>query len=80
MSAAVINPSVRSMRFVPAAAGDISLPAGKTSKTNIAWSVDRDGPYIPTPLLYRGILYSLNNNGVLTPSTRLQANVFTVAA
>lgn len=45
--------------------GDISLTAGKTANDNIAWSVDRDGPYIPTPLVYRGIFYSLNNNGVL---------------
>ena len=49
----------------PGGSGDISLPAGKTSNDNIVWSVDRDGPYIPTPLLYRGVIYSLNNNGVL---------------
>ena len=49
----------------PGGSGDISLPAGQTTNTKIAWSVDRDGPYIPTPLLYRGVLYSLNNNGVL---------------
>ena len=49
----------------PGATGDISLPTGKTSNDSIAWSADRDGPYISTPLLYRGILYSLNNNGVL---------------
>jgi len=49
----------------PGGTGDISLPAGQTSNARIAWSVDRDGPYIPTPLLYRGVLYSLNNNGVL---------------
>ena len=49
----------------PGGSGDISLPAGSTSNDSIVWSVDRDGPYIPTPLLYRGILYSLNNNGVL---------------
>ena len=49
----------------PGGSGDISLPTGQTANTRIAWSVDRDGPYIPTPLLYRGVLYSLNNNGVL---------------
>ena len=49
----------------PGGTGDLSLPTGKTSNDNILWSVDRDGPYIPTPLLYRGVLYSLNNNGVL---------------
>ena len=41
------------------------MPTGQTSNDSIVWSVDRDGPYIPTPLLYRGVLYSLNNNGVL---------------
>ena len=49
----------------PGGSGDISLETGTTSNDNIAWSVDRDGPYIPTPLLYRGVFYSLNNNGVL---------------
>jgi outer membrane protein assembly factor BamB len=49
----------------PGGSGDISLPTGKTSSDSITWSVDRDGPYISTPLLYRGVLYSLNNNGVL---------------
>src|SRR5918999_1576011 len=29
-------------------------------------SPDREATYIPTPLLYRDILYTLNNNGVLT--------------
>ena len=49
----------------PGGSGDISLPAGNTSNDNIVWSVDRDGPYISTLLLYRNVIYSLNNNGVL---------------
>jgi outer membrane protein assembly factor BamB len=49
----------------PGASGDLSLPAGTTSSASVGWSVGRDGPYIPTPILYRGLLYSLNNNGVL---------------
>jgi outer membrane protein assembly factor BamB len=33
----------------------------------IAWTYDRDTPYVPSPLLYRGLLYFLkSNNGVLT--------------
>jgi outer membrane protein assembly factor BamB len=50
----------------PGGSGDISLPKGETAGTSIAWSNDREGTYIPTPLLYRDVLYTLNNNGVLT--------------
>jgi outer membrane protein assembly factor BamB len=50
----------------PGFTGDLSLPAGTTSSQAISWSAVGNGPYIPTPILYRGLLYSLNNNGVLT--------------
>ena len=46
--------------------GDLSLPAGKTSSDAIAWSHDRDGTYISSPIVYRDLLYTLNNNGILT--------------
>lgn len=60
-------PPVRPVYAVkPGATGDISLPKGESASTAIAWSNDREGTYIPTPLLYRDILYTLNNNGVLT--------------
>ena len=60
-------PPVRPVYAVkPGGTGDISLPKGETASTTIAWSNDREGTYIPTPLLYRDILYTLNNNGVLT--------------
>jgi outer membrane protein assembly factor BamB len=45
--------------------GDLSLPAGQTASPAIAWSHTRGGSYIPTPLLYSGHLYALNNNGIL---------------
>ena len=33
----------------------------------ILWTMDRDTPYVPSPLLYDGILYFLkSNNGILT--------------
>ena len=33
----------------------------------MAWSLDRDTPYVPSPLLYDGILYFLKtNNGLLS--------------
>lgn len=46
--------------------GDLTLPDGQTASAAIAWSHPRGGTYIPTPLLYRGHLYTVNNNGILT--------------
>jgi len=46
------------------ARGDLTLPEGETSSENVVWSVVRRGPYMPTPLIYEGILYVLANNGV----------------
>ena len=47
------------------ASGDISLPKGATSSDAIPWS-NGEGTYIPTPIVYRGLLYTLNINGILT--------------
>jgi outer membrane protein assembly factor BamB len=46
------------------ARGDLTLPEGKESSDAVAWSRTRRGPYMPTPLIYDGILYVLGNNGV----------------
>ena len=46
--------------------GDISLAEGQSRSAAIAWSHARGGTYIPTPLAYRGLLYTVNNNGILT--------------
>ncbi|HUE89697.1 MAG TPA: PQQ-binding-like beta-propeller repeat protein [Vicinamibacterales bacterium] len=60
-------PPVRPVYAVRAGArGDISLPPGRASSDAIAWSHDRDGTYISSPIVYRGQLYTLNNNGILT--------------
>jgi outer membrane protein assembly factor BamB len=60
-------PPVRPIYAIrPGASGDISLPKGTASSDAIAWSNDREGTYIPTPLVYRGMLYTLNVNGILT--------------
>ena len=60
-------PPVRPVYAVRAGArGDISLAAGKTASDAIAWSHDRDGTYISSPIVYRDQLYTLNNNGILT--------------
>jgi outer membrane protein assembly factor BamB/protein tyrosine phosphatase (PTP) superfamily phosphohydrolase (DUF442 family) len=43
--------------------GDLTLPEGKTSSDAILWSRTGRGSYMPTPLIYKGILYVLANNG-----------------
>lgn len=50
----------------PGAVGDISLKDGKDTNTFIAWSKQRGGPYMPTPLVYGELLYTCSNQGVLT--------------
>jgi outer membrane protein assembly factor BamB/protein tyrosine phosphatase (PTP) superfamily phosphohydrolase (DUF442 family) len=45
------------------ARGDLTLPEGKTSSDTVIWSRTGRGGYMPTPLIYNGILYVLNNNG-----------------
>ncbi len=47
----------------PGGKGDLSLPEGESAGGSVQWSVSRGGTYIPTPILYRGILYMLHNNG-----------------
>jgi outer membrane protein assembly factor BamB len=47
------------------ASGDISLKEGQTSSEHVVWSRQRAGSYMPTPLIYRGQLYVLQNQGIL---------------
>ena len=35
-----------------------------TATQHVAWQ-NRRGPYMPTPLIYRGIVYALNNSGLI---------------
>ena len=48
----------------------VRLADAKDDITNtpaLVWSLDRDTPYVPSPLLYDGILYLLkSNNGILS--------------
>lgn len=46
------------------ARGDLMLPEGKTSSETIIWSKTGRGSYMPTPLVYNGIVYVLANNGL----------------
>jgi len=60
-------PPVRPVYAIrPGQHGDISLPEGQQKSAAIAWSHARGGTYIPTPLPYRGLLYTVNNNGIIT--------------
>ena len=47
------------------ATGDITLAEGTTSNEGVAWSYPRDGGYMCTPLVYRGLVYIVKYNGVL---------------
>jgi outer membrane protein assembly factor BamB len=48
------------------ARGTLDLPAGKSSSEQIAWSVSQGGPYVPTPIVYGGLLYVCTDEGILT--------------
>jgi outer membrane protein assembly factor BamB len=48
----------------PGARGDLTLAKDQTSNAGVAWSRTGRGSYMPTPLVYDGILYVLANNGV----------------
>ena len=50
----------------PGSRGDLTLQNGAASSSAIAWSDLRNGPYIATPLVYRGMLYVVSLNGILT--------------
>ena len=47
----------------PNARGDLTLSEGKTASDTIVWSRTGRGSYMPTPLVYKGVLYVLANNG-----------------
>src|ERR1044072_38999 len=50
----------------PGGSGDLSLKEGQESSDFIAWSKQRGGPYMPTPIVYGELLYTCSNQGVLT--------------
>jgi hypothetical protein len=60
------NPIRPIYAVLPGSRGDLTLKEGATSSEAIAWSNLRDGPYMATPLLYRGMLYVVSTRGVLT--------------
>ena len=50
----------------PGARGDISLDDSERSNEFIVWSRPQGGPYIPSPLIYDGHLYTLFDRGFFT--------------
>lgn len=48
------------------ASGDVSLKDGASKNAAVAWSYPRGGGYLATPLVYRGLLYVVTYNGILT--------------
>jgi outer membrane protein assembly factor BamB len=50
----------------PGARGDLTLKEGMTSSDAIAWSTEKGGPYMPTPIVYGEYLYVCSNGGIVT--------------
>ena len=50
------------------ATGDITLADGATSNAGIAWSAPRDGGYMCTPLVYRGLENDMTESVLSTPA------------
>ena len=50
----------------PGASGDISLAKGEESNKFVAWFHPRASAYTSSPLVYRGRMYVVNDNGILT--------------
>jgi len=48
-----------------AAEGNITPADGELSSAGLNWMVDRDGAYMPTPIVVGDLLYVLRDNGVL---------------
>ncbi len=48
------------------AKGDISLAEGRESSDSVAWHEPQASAYTSSPLVYRGRIYVVNDNGILT--------------
>ncbi len=60
-------PPVRPIYAIkPGASGDMSAAEGADPSDSIAWSHDRGGTYMPTPIVYGDHLYTCANDGRLT--------------
>ena len=50
----------------PGASGDITPDNGEEQTEFIVWTQPRSGTYIPTPVAYKGAIYVLQDNGIVT--------------
>ena len=50
----------------PGAAGDITLAEGESANDFIAWSLEKMGPYNTSPIVYRGLYFTLLDQGMVT--------------
>lgn len=48
----------------PEAKGDITPGAGAGSSAGLAWSEERNGSYLQTPVVYRGVAYACTSQGI----------------
>ncbi len=53
------------MAVRPGATGDISLLKDQDANEFVAWRLPRFSAYTPSPLVYRGRIYAVNDNGIL---------------
>lgn len=61
----------------PGAIGDISLAANHDANAFVAWRQPRFSGYTPSPLVYRGRVYAVNDNGILqVADAKTGADVF----
>jgi outer membrane protein assembly factor BamB len=49
-----------------AARGDLTFAADAEAPAGLRWNILRHGPYLPTPIVYGGYLYTLQNSGILS--------------
>jgi outer membrane protein assembly factor BamB len=49
----------------PGATGDVTLGEGQETNDAVAWRQPRFSGYTPSPLVYRGRVYAVNDNGIL---------------
>ena len=52
--------------IAPGGSGDIGLADGETANSHIRWYQPLIGPYNPSPIVYRGLYYTILDRGFLT--------------
>jgi outer membrane protein assembly factor BamB len=59
-------PPVRPIYAIKPTASGAMTVKGDAAPDALAWTNEREGTYIPTPIFYDGILYTFANNGIVT--------------